>query len=139
MQIFYFNLNGISVYIYQRWYKYRATNLISLEIMSKIYLKIKKLWCYRNYVSEVHTKADSIIKNQVHQPTAQVQPLGYDHVSMMHEIRDSLNTIKRDSAQSSQKAGYAQQTSCPTCATNTIVLVVAVTQTILLIVYAIYK
>lgn len=91
---------------------------------------------YRNFVAEVHTKADSIIKNQVHQPTAQVQPLGYDHVSMMHEIRDSLNTIKRDAA---QKSGYTQQTACPTCATNTFIIVVTVVQSFLFIVYAVYK
>lgn len=87
-------------------------------------------------MAEVHLKADNIIKNQVHQPTAQVQPLGYDQVSIMHEIRDSLNTIKRDST---QKAGYAQQTSCPSCATNTIVIGIAVVQSLLFVVYVIYK
>lgn len=83
-------------------------------------------------MAEVHSKADSIIKNQVHQPTAQVQPLGYDQVSIMHEIRDSISSIKRD-------VGQAQRTSCPTCATNTIIIVVAVIQTLLFIVYIIYK
>lgn len=87
-------------------------------------------------MAEVHSKADNIIKNQVHQPTAQVQPLGYDQVSMMHEIRDSLNTIKRDAT---QKSGHAQQTACPTCATNTFIVVVAVVQSLLFIVYAVYK
>ncbi|XP_050438851.1 protein ERGIC-53 [Adelges cooleyi] len=94
----------------------------------------------RNYVVDVHSKADTIIKNQVHQPTAQVQPIGgYDSISIMNEIRDSLNTIKRDTAQSAQKPNYAQQTSCPTCATSSIVIVVAVVQSVLFIVYAIYK
>lgn len=83
-------------------------------------------------MSEVHTKADAIIKNQVHQPTAQVQPLGFDQSSMMHEIRDSLNSIKRDTSN-------VQKTSCPTCASNTIVIFIAVGQTLLFIVYAIYK
>lgn len=87
-------------------------------------------------MAEVHSKTDNIIKNQVHQPTAQVQPLGYDQASFMHEIRDSLNTIKRDSG---QKAGYAQHSSCPTCATSTIVIVIAVVQSLLFIVYVIYK
>lgn len=88
---------------------------------------------YRNFLTEVNSKTDSIIKNQAHQPTAQVQPLGYDQASIIHEIRDSLNAIKRDS-------GYAQQrSSCPTCATNTIVIVIAVAQALLFIVYAIYK
>jgi len=87
-------------------------------------------------VAEVHLKTENIIKNQAHQPTAQVQPLGYDQVSIIHEIRDSLNTIKRDAT---QKAGYTQQLSCPTCATNTIVLVAAVGQTLLFIIYAFYK
>jgi len=86
-------------------------------------------------VAEVHLKTENIIKNQVHQPTAQVQPLGYDQASIIHEIRDSLNTIKRDTA---QKAGYSQL-SCPTCATNTIVLVAAVGQTLLFIIYVLYK
>ncbi|XP_001943100.1 protein ERGIC-53 [Acyrthosiphon pisum] len=90
----------------------------------------------RNLVAEVHLKTENIIKNQAHQPTAQVQPLGYDQVSIIHEIRDSLNTIKRDAT---QKAGYSQQLSCPTCATNTIVVVVAVGQTLLFIIYAFYK
>lgn len=87
-------------------------------------------------MAEVHSKADNIIKNQVHQPTAQVQPLGYDQVSIMHEIRDSLNTIKRDAT---QKSGFAQQTACPTCATNSFILVVTVVQSLLFIVYAVYK
>lgn len=91
------------------------------------------LFC-RNFVTEVHSKADSIIKNQIHQPTAQVQPLGYDQVSIMQEIRDSLNLIKRDS---SSKTGHSQ--SCPTCATSTIVLVAATVQTLLFIAYVIYK
>lgn len=86
----------------------------------------------RNFVTEVHSKADNIIKNQVHQPTAQVQPLGYDQSSMMHEIRDSLNTIKRETL-------HAQKTSCPTCATNTVIIMIAVAQTLLFIVYIIYK
>ncbi|KAL4154289.1 hypothetical protein QTP88_002111 [Uroleucon formosanum] len=90
----------------------------------------------RNLVAEVHLKTENIIKNQAHQPTAQVQPLGYDQVSIIHEIRDSLNTLKRDVT---QKAGYSQQLSCPTCATNTIVLVAAVGQTLLFIIYAFYK
>lgn len=85
-------------------------------------------------MAEVHSKADSIIKNQIHQPTAQVQPLGYDQVSIMHEIRDSLNTIKRDA---SSKTGHIQ--SCPACATNTIVLVAAAVQSLLFIAYVIYK
>lgn len=91
---------------------------------------------FRNFVAEVHAKADNIIKNQAHQPTAQVHPLGYDQTSIMHEIRDSLSTLKRES---SQKTGYAHQTSCPTCATSTIVIVIAVVQSLLFIVYAIYK
>lgn len=92
------------------------------------------IFFHRNFVVDVHTKADSIIKNQIHQPTAQVQPLGYDQVSMMHEIRDSLNTIKREA---SSKTGHTQ--SCPTCATNTIVIVAATVQTLLFIAYVIYK
>lgn len=87
-------------------------------------------------MTEVHLKADSIIKNQAHQPTAQVQPLGYDQASIMHEIRDSLNTIKRDST---QKAGHTQQTSCNSCATSTIVIGIAVIQSLLFVVYVIYK
>jgi len=87
-------------------------------------------------VAEVHLKTENIIKNQAHQPTAQVQPFGYDQPSILHEIRDSLNTIKRDAT---QKAGYSQQSSCPTCATNTIVLFAAVCQTLLFILYAFYK
>lgn len=86
-------------------------------------------------MAEVHSKTENIIKNQAHQPTAQVQPLGYDQASIIHEIRDTLNTIKREST---QKAGYSQP-SCPTCATNTIVLVAAVGQTLLFILYAVYK
>ncbi|XP_050527708.1 protein ERGIC-53 [Daktulosphaira vitifoliae] len=92
----------------------------------------------RNYIVEVHTKADNIIRNQAHQPTAQVQPVGgYDSISMMNEIRDSLNIIKH--AQTAQKPHHAQQMSCPTCASNTIIIAVAVCQTLLFIIYAIYK
>lgn len=85
-------------------------------------------------MTEVHSKADYIIKNQINQPTAQVQPLGYDQVSIMNEIRDSLNTIKRDAL---SKTGHSQ--SCPTCATSTFVLVAAAVQTLLFIAYVVYK
>ncbi|VVC36955.1 Concanavalin A-like lectin/glucanase domain,Legume-like lectin [Cinara cedri] len=90
----------------------------------------------KNYVVEVHSKSDTIIKNQVHQPTAQVQPLGYDQISIMHEIRDSLNAMKRDSA---SRPSYAQPIVCPSCATSTVVIVTAVVQMFLFTIYVIYK
>jgi len=51
----------------------------------------------------------------------------------MHEVRDMLNTIKLET----QKAGHTQQTH--TCATNTIVLIIAMAQVFLFIIYTIYK
>jgi len=87
---------------------------------------------FRNLVNEIHLKADTMIKNQVRQPIAQVQTL--DQISIMHEVRDSLNTIKHET----QKAGRTQQI-CTPCATNTVVIVIATAQALLLIIYAIYK
>lgn len=91
---------------------------------------------YRNYVAEVHSKSDTIIRNQVQQPTAQVQPLGYDQISIMHEIKDLLNTMKRDSA---SKPSYVQQIACPSCATNTFIIVIATVQSLVFIIYFVYK
>lgn len=92
--------------------------------------------CFRHHVTEVHSKSDTIIKNQVHQPTAQVQPLGYDQISIMNEIRDMLNTMKRDSA---SKPSYVQQIACPSCATNTFIIVIATVQSLVFIIYFVYK
>jgi len=87
---------------------------------------------FRNLVNEIHSKTDTIIKNQVRQPIAQVQT--NDQISIMHEVRDSLNTIKQET----QMAGRIQQ-MCTPCATNTIVIVIAMAQVLLLVIYTIYK
>lgn len=86
---------------------------------------------FRNLVTEVYSKADVIIKTQSHQSTVQVQ--SFDQLSILREVRDSLNTINHETQKNSRI-----QHICP-CATNTVVMIIAVAQAFLFIVYAIYK
>ncbi|PSN52985.1 Protein ERGIC-53 [Blattella germanica] len=82
---------------------------------------------------EVHMRSDSILQNQARQPTAQVQSVGYDMASLVNEMRDGLNTVKRDVAAASQRlsGGAATPGGCPpqtACLSTTIFLVFAVVQ-----------
>lgn len=49
-------------------------------------------------MTDVQVKADNIISNQARAPTAQVQSVGYDMVSLVNELRDGINSVKRDAA-----------------------------------------
>lgn len=86
----------------------------------------------KSFVGELHTKTDSILNNQARAPTAQVQPMGYDHQSLMAEIRDGLNTLKKDS----KITGSAD---CPNCLSVSMFLLFIAIQMIILLVYSIYR
>lgn len=49
----------------------------------------------KNSLNDLQARSDNILQNQARQPTAQVQPAGYDVQSMIGEMRDGLNQIKQ--------------------------------------------
>lgn len=99
----------------------------------------------KSFVGEVSSKAETIINHQLRAPTAQVQPIGYDYQSLISEMRDGLNTIKRDIAQTNVKLGVGNQAGqigdCPNgnCLTTTMFLVFLAIQMAILLGYNIYK
>ncbi|KMQ87701.1 protein ergic-53 [Lasius niger] len=86
----------------------------------------------KSFVGELHTKTESILNNQARAPTAQVQPMGYDHQSFMSEIRDGLNTLKKD-------IKTTVDTDCPNCLTIGMFLLFIAIQMMILLVYSIYR
>lgn len=96
----------------------------------------------KSFVGEVNSKTDTIINNQVKGPTAQVQPIGYDYQSLISEMRDGLNQVKRDVAQAYGKINSAGPTvACPTgnCLTTSMFIVFLIIQMIILIGYNLYR
>nr|CAD7426623.1 unnamed protein product [Timema monikensis] len=98
----------------------------------------------RQVIGDVNARADSIIKNQERAPTAQVQSVGYDMAGLINEMRDGLNTVKRDVAAASQRlgGGASAQTGCPpqqSCLSTTMFLVFAAVQLIIMLGYSLYK
>lgn len=49
----------------------------------------------KSSLSDLQVRSDNILQNQARQPTAHVQPAGYDVQSMIGEMRDGLNQIKQ--------------------------------------------
>lgn len=45
-------------------------------------------------MEQLQVRSDSILQNQGRQPTAHVQPAGYDVQSMLNEMRDGFNQVK---------------------------------------------
>lgn len=81
---------------------------------------------------------DVIINNQVKQPTAQVQSVGYDTQSIMSEMRDGLNHVKQNYAQLVQKLAEKQTCSANCVSLITLICVVAV-QTFIVLGYFFYR
>ena len=102
------------------------------------------LSCCRTLTQEIHVRSDSILQNQARQPTAQVQSVGYDMASLVSEMRDGLNTVKRDVAAASQRlsGGALPAGGCPpqtNCLSTTIFLVFAVVQLIVILGYSLWR
>lgn len=96
----------------------------------------------KTFIGDVNSKAETILHNQARAPTAQVQPMGYDYQSLISEMRDTLNQVKRDIAQSYTKlSGDGQTGNCPTinCLSTTVFLLLLVVQMIIMIGYNIYR
>lgn len=95
---------------------------------------------YRGSLTDVQSKADNIISNQARAPTAQVQSVGYDMVSIVNELRDGINSLKRDSGVNAQKLGSTPG-ACPnlSCISIPIFIVVSVVQLLCFIGYSMYR
>lgn len=107
-----------------------------------IYETYRRLHVFRGYVTDVQVKADNIISNQARAPTAQVQSVGYDMVSLVNELRDGINSVKRDAAATAQKlVSPPPAGGCPTpsCVSLPIFIGVAVVQLLCFIGYSLYR
>jgi mannose-binding lectin 1 len=99
----------------------------------------------RTLTQEVHSRSDSILQNQARQPTAQVQSVGYDMASVISEMRDGLNTVKRDVAAASQRlssGGGGGVGGCPpqtACLSTTIFLLFAALQLAVILGYSLWR
>jgi len=98
----------------------------------------------KTLTQEVHARSDSILQNQARQPTAQVQSMGYDMASLISEMRDGLNTVKRDVAAASQRlgSGGGAPGGCPAptaCLSTTIFLVFAALQIAVMLGYSLWR
>jgi len=58
--------------------------------------------------------------------------MGYDYQSFMTEIRDGLNTLKKDVKTSGS-------TDCPNCLTTSVFLLFIAIQMIILLIYSLYR
>ena len=100
--------------------------------------------CLRTLTQEVHARSDSILQNQARQPTAQVQSMGYDMASLISEMRDGLNAVKRDVAAASQRLSGegGAPGGCPpykACVSTTIFLLFAALQVLVILGYYIWR
>ncbi|KAF7394098.1 hypothetical protein HZH68_010917 [Vespula germanica] len=90
----------------------------------------------RSFIGDVNSKSDNILNNQARNPTAQVQPMGYDYQAIISEMRDRLNVLMRDIAQTNTKLA-----DCPTtnCLTTMMFLLFVAIQMIILLAYSLYR
>ena len=92
-------------------------------------------------MQEVHRKTDSVLNNQIKQPTAQVQSIGYDNSALLRELQDSMSAVRRDISFTSQRINSIPQGSCPnvSCISTTMFVLFATTQILILVGYFIYR
>ncbi|XP_076230103.1 lectin, mannose binding protein ergic53 isoform X1 [Nomia melanderi] len=91
----------------------------------------------KSFMGEVYSKTDTILNNQARAPTAQVQQMGYNYDSIISEIRDGLNTLKKEIGQVNSKGC----SDCPTtnCLTTTMFLLFVAIQMVILLAYSMYR
>ncbi|XP_078052978.1 lectin, mannose binding protein ergic53 [Augochlora pura] len=94
----------------------------------------------KSFASDIYTKTDTILNNQVRAPTAQVQPMGYDYHSLISEIQEGLKTLKREVGQVNTKLNSGGG-DCPTtnCLTTTMFLLFVALQMVILLAYSLYR
>lgn len=116
----------------------------------------------KSFIGDVHSKAEAILNHQARAPTAQVcfffiffllsleilswiklcvqvQPIGYDYQSLISEIRESLNVLKRDVNQLNTKGSSSMECPNPNCLTSTMFLLFMAVQMIILFGYSLYR
>ncbi|XP_047109883.1 protein ERGIC-53-like [Schistocerca piceifrons] len=88
----------------------------------------------RSTLHEVHSRADTILQTQSKQSTGQVASVSYEAVGLGNEVRDALNSLKREMAQKVVP-------SCPSvsCVSLTMVLVIVAGQMLVLLLYVYYR
>jgi hypothetical protein len=91
---------------------------------------------------EIHQKSSSILQGQEKQGTAHVVGGSYDSQQLASELRDGLNTVKRDVAAAAQRLTAQPPIACPAmtgCVSTTLFIVMAVVQLLILLGYSIYR
>lgn len=100
----------------------------------------------RVIAGEINSRADTILRNQAQQPTAQIQGTGYDVQSLFTEMRDGMNQVKQGVAAVGQRLSAPPNAqplngSCPTqnCIGLTAFLIVTAVNLALMLAYSLYK
>lgn len=102
---------------------------------------LRNVFVYRNFVVEVHRKTDSVLNNQIKQPTAQVQSIGYDSSALVRELQEGFNAVRRDVSFATQTVNKMQAATCPNipCLTTTTFIIFAIVQIFILVGYFYYR
>lgn len=89
----------------------------------------------------MHRKTESVLNNQIKQPTAQVQSIGYDSSAHIRELLDGFSAVRRDVSFATQKVNNMQAASCPNipCLTTTTFVIFAIVQILILVGYFFYR
>ncbi|XP_065352759.1 protein ERGIC-53 [Cloeon dipterum] len=95
----------------------------------------------KTYLVELHQRTSAIQQAQEKQGTAHVVGGAYDQQQLAAELRDGLNSVKRDMAAAAQRLS-APPPPCPTvsgCVSTTVFITVAVVQLFVLLGYSLYR
>ena len=97
---------------------------------------------FRTYLVEIHQRTGSIQQAQEKQGTAHVVGGSYDSQQLAAELRDGLNTVKRDVAAAAQRLTSQPAANCPAsigCVSITVFVTVALLQMVVLLGYSMYR
>uniref|UniRef100_A0A146M0Q9 Protein ERGIC-53 n=1 Tax=Lygus hesperus TaxID=30085 RepID=A0A146M0Q9_LYGHE len=94
----------------------------------------------RNFLNEVNTKMDRVLEKQ-DRGTGTAQVMGYDTASIVNEVREALNGVKRDTETVAQKlmSQGPSLSNCPTCVTPLILMLAIAVHLIIIFVYFMYR
>ncbi|XP_045620916.1 protein ERGIC-53 isoform X2 [Procambarus clarkii] len=95
----------------------------------------------KNFVNEIHQKSNLLLSNS-QKPQGSVQPVGFDLHVTLNEMKEGLNTVKRDLGTATQRLSSAPGGgACPTvsCVSTGLFIAFMVIQLVLLIGYIMYR
>ncbi|BES97328.1 Legume-like lectin family [Nesidiocoris tenuis] len=94
----------------------------------------------RNFIVEISNKLDRVMEKQ-DRGTGTAQVMGYDSASIVNEVRDALNEVKRDTGSMAQRLTSQGPSagSCPSCVTPLILLFAIAAHLIIIFGYFMYR